>query len=895
MKLRIALSVPAPSPVEEGSTSRKSRIIVMCSLRTIIFSRASGSAQGVHRTLPWRPRHNGPKMNALSLADAHRSNTLRLSSRGLTEVPIAEILPVAATLSTLDLSKNAIAAPLTLPSPLPRLVNLSLADNALDAATVQRAAPLPPTLRVLDLGANRITVLPPAVLRLIGLQVLKIDRQQLRSLPVQLALMAELVELDAGFNELNAALALDLPGLPRLRRLVLRSNALARATLELDPEALPSLTELDLAGNGLSSWPVAVGALTSLRTLCLSNNRLTSLVSSQTVPHKRMWVPSAGVHTLEQLAELSVAQNALVELPASLVQLRTLTRLDVRCNPLSPPAVQLAKEHCEACRARLDCTSLRRAASGLLIGDESSAWHWPTIMRAHVSHVLSVGAVPADGVPEARLLAKLPRECALLGIGVGSSGTDGSTGTDGGGGLSTVVTVEGLRRAFRACALRDHPDKQQQRGVEPDAAASSFAQLQEAYRTLGKAVATERRRLPEFEELVYAFIDLPANAHGSAGTNGSAGTSGPIDAADAAGRAAADAALGAAFRDQLPIALAFAAEACRAADGELLVHAAGRSPGGALAVVLAILIDKGEATLEGAASALWGSGRGDKSTQQRLAELPPVLRHELEVWAAERRTRELQISHEEVQISHVLTEAPSRAPAAPELPTDLIGTTLTMCDPFAQAERLEMAPHAIYLDDEEVLISAPTVYAARSARPLAPISEVDERAPGPTGDRVVPRASPRYNPSLSVVDPFAGADGMTMDPFANLESSIGDERYQTLSPVQDEIATGGMPAPPPPEALETCTLDFSTDPIGPSDSVASTSSIGLSQTSETGWHVDARGRNVLVLPERPAGNLGGRFHFTTVVVEHEPGARVGSRAVGEAGGVEATETYSSAV
>jgi len=840
-----------------------------------------------------RDSGNGPNMNPLSLADAHRSNTLRLSSRGLTEVPIAEILPVAATLSTLDLSKNAIAAPLTLPSPLPRLVDLSLADNALDAATVQRAAPLPPTLRVLDLGANRITVLPPAVLRLNGLRVLKIDRQQLRSLPPQLALMAELVELDAGFNELNAALALDLPGLPRLRRLVLRSNALARATLVLDPEALPSLTDLDLAGNGLSSWPVAVGALTSLRTLCLSNNRLTSLVSSQTVPHKRMWVPSAGVHTLEQLAELSVAQNALVELPASLVQLRTLTRLDVRCNPLSPPAVQLAQEHCEACRARLDCTSLRRAASGLLIGDESSAWHWPTIMRAHVSHVLSVGAVPADGVPEARLLAKLPRECALLGIGVGSSGTDGSTGSEERGSMSTVVTVEGLRRAFRACALRDHPDKQQQRGVEPSAAASSFAQLQEAYRTLGKAVATERRRLPEFEELVYAFVDLPASANGSAGTSvsGSRGPgvmSGPSSAADAAERAAADAALGAAFRAQLPTALAFAAEACRAADGELLVHAAGRTPGGALAVVLAILIDKGEATLEGAARALWGSGRGDKSTQQRLAELPPVLRHELEVWAAERRTRELQISHEEVQISHVPTEAPSRAPAAPELPTDLIGTTLTMCDPFAQAERLEMAPHAIYLDDEEVLISAPNVSAARSARPLAPISEVDERAPAPTGDR-------RYNPSLSVVDPFAGADGMNMDPFANLESSIGDERYQTLSPVQDEIATGGMPAPPPPEALETCTLDFSTDPIGLSDSVASTSSIGLSQTSETGWHVDARGRNVLVLPERPAGNLGGRFHFTTVVVEHEPGARVGSRAVSEAGGVEAAETHSSAV
>jgi len=817
----------------------------------------------------------------LSLGSSLRTNTLTLSSRGLTEVPLAEIEPLAGELSTLDLSKNTLSAPLTLPRALPKLVSLSLADNTLDAATVQRAAPLPASLRVLDLGANRITVLPPAVLRLSKLSVLKVDRQQLRSLPPQLSLLTELVELDAGFNELEAALVLHTPGLPRLRRLVLRSNALARATLEFDADALPSLVELDLAGNGLAAWPVAVGALTSLRTLCLSNNRLASLVSGDTMPHKRMWVPSAGVHTLPQLSELALAQNALIELPASLVELRALVRLDVRCNPLSAQAVQLATSHCDACHARLDCTSLRRAAEGLLLGDESSAWHRPTALKAHVSRVLSVGALPTDGVPAARLIAQLPQECALMGIGGEVGG--GKSGGGEGGGSGPVVTVEGLRRAFRACALREHPDKQQQLGVEHTVAAARFARLQAAYRTLGKAVATERRRLPEFEEIVYGFVDLPE------GTSRSTS----VDAAEAT---RLDSALSAAFRSQLPSALAFAAEARRAKDGELLIHSSSRAPSAALAVVLAILIDKGESTVDGAGRALWGSGldHAGKSAQQRLAELPPSLRQELELLASERRASQLQISHDEG----------SRVPADAPTPSAFPGANLTICDPFAaETAPIAMEKHVpIRLDDatapplsaipeaeadaaddaEEIAGTEVTIIHTEGRNNASSMPSLSTETASRAGGGGGGGGGRRYNPVLSVVDPFSSA-GLDIDPFANLNADTdADVRYQTLSPVPDDMATGGMPPPPLPEAVEaTATLDLDTDPMGLSGSFDATDPMGEAPSARPGWHVDSHGRDVFTLPERAPSLLGGRYVFSHVVVEHEPGARVGGEAQGE--------------
>ena len=90
---------------------------------------------------------------------------------GLQAVP-ADVQAIADTLRTLDLSANELQA-LSLPASLPVLEELLLADNLLDAPTLQRLRPaLPATLRVLDLTANRLVAFPPLLLRLGQLAVL---------------------------------------------------------------------------------------------------------------------------------------------------------------------------------------------------------------------------------------------------------------------------------------------------------------------------------------------------------------------------------------------------------------------------------------------------------------------------------------------------------------------------------------------------------------------------------------------------------------------------------------------------------------------------------------------------------------------------------------------------
>lgn len=547
---------------------------------------------------------------------------LNLSGRSLTELPTAEIAASAATLHALDVASNALGDAFTLPENLPVLLELRLADNVITSQALQRASPLPPSLRVLDVGANRLTLLPPCVLRLPALLVLKVDKQRLRALPPELSMLGQLSELEAGFNELRTALPLASPGLPRLRRLGLRSNGLTSGALALDANTLPSLTELDLAGNALTEWPATLGTLESLRVLHLGNNRLQTLASASTEPHRRLWVPTAGVHTLTMLVELSVAQNHLAELPSGLSQLRAIRRLDVRCNPLSRPSLSLATRHCEQCAATCLHSSIARVAPGLLLGDESSAWHRPTLLRAHVGVVLSIGSALADGVPLARLEAKLPIETRLIGLGCGWSGEEGG-GSDAAGGSgangtaaggsgaaggsegdaagSMRVTEASLRRAFHSCALRLHPDK-----VAPEKkeeAAIAFATLLEAYKAVGRQVGMERRRLPELDGFKYAFVDVPRLL---------------LPAAEGAS-AATDEACAAALKRELPAALAFVREARGDANGELLVHPTSGHAHTALAILLALLMDRdeGPTSLESAMSELASSlGR------EALPELP---------------------------------------------------------------------------------------------------------------------------------------------------------------------------------------------------------------------------------------------------------------------------------
>ena len=599
---------------------------------------------------------------------------------------------------------------------------------------------------------------------------------------------------------------------------------------------------------------------TVYRVLHLGNNHLVSLSSEQTQPHRRMWVPTAGVHTLTQLSELSVAQNHLTELPAALAELRALRRLDVRCNPLSRASLTLASRHCEQCASFLHHSSIGvrrclarlalsrktspahrhsgrphftcryhthrasrcglcdavRLAPGLLLGDESSAWHRPTLLRAQVHAILSVGSAAVDGVPAARLVTKLPAEMKLLGLqAVGGRGADGADGADGGG-EGGRITEEGLRRAFHAAALRLHPDKVPE--GEREAAATAFTSLLDAYRALGRAVAMDRRRLPQLEDFQYAFLDvppMPSPAEEVAAEGGATFTQGSACAA--------------ALRSQLPAALAVAHEVRRAEQGELLLHPTAGHATTALVLALAILLDRPDGPQSVAAASQM------LAVSLSREALPPLPRSVLDVLsglATERLRRSILVEHESGSSSRPTVERSSGHVATVERSSGASATT-SSCAATAST-------------------TSTSSTATSAGVPMVAVDEMPTRR----------AAASTYSPTLSMADPFAGGGNPfnmvdLSDAVHDLAVGAGAEGHEAEAGAGEPIVATGA-AGPEVGASDSSTSDFSTG----------TGGVGLPAygIDDAGWHVDDQGRSVY---HRPGGRV-----FETVVVEYAEGARM---------------------
>ncbi|XP_072464752.1 leucine-rich repeat-containing protein 47 [Notamacropus eugenii] len=147
-------------------------------------------------------------------------------------------------------------------------------------------------------------------------------------------------------------------GLPRLRSLVLRGNALGPAlSPELGP--LPALRVLDLSGNALEELPPGRGlgpaeppALPQLQSLNLSANRLRALpaelarcaprLQTLNVARNRLRALPAELFALQLLSELAAADNELQELSPAVAALPALKTLDLANNQLSEIPGELA-------------------------------------------------------------------------------------------------------------------------------------------------------------------------------------------------------------------------------------------------------------------------------------------------------------------------------------------------------------------------------------------------------------------------------------------------------------------------------------------------------------------------------------------------------------------------
>ena len=92
------------------------------------------------------------------------------------------------------------------------------------------------------------------------------------TIPEQIALLSQLLEVDMFDNQLSGVLPLSIGSLQRLKRLVLASNGL-QGSIPLSISSLGGLELLDLSFNRLSGdVPFAIGSLGVLKTLRLNDN-----------------------------------------------------------------------------------------------------------------------------------------------------------------------------------------------------------------------------------------------------------------------------------------------------------------------------------------------------------------------------------------------------------------------------------------------------------------------------------------------------------------------------------------------------------------------------------------------------------------------------------------------
>ena len=158
----------------------------------------------------------------------------------------------------------------------------------------QLPRPLTPwrQLRVLDLGFNRLTLVPKCIGDLASLQLLNLAHNQLTTLPAEIGKLTQLQVLGLRSNQLSA-LPAEVGELQALHSLFLTDNKLSELPGTLGK--LRKLRKLQAASNCLTGLPAELFAgaceLEMLRVPC---NRIASLPATMASHPKLCWVSLAG-------------------------------------------------------------------------------------------------------------------------------------------------------------------------------------------------------------------------------------------------------------------------------------------------------------------------------------------------------------------------------------------------------------------------------------------------------------------------------------------------------------------------------------------------------------------------------------------------------------------------
>ncbi|KNE65218.1 hypothetical protein AMAG_10866 [Allomyces macrogynus ATCC 38327] len=253
---------------------------------------------------------------------------LRLSGTELTAVP--EAIAFATGLEHLDLSNNRI--------------------RQVDALTLT----LLPRLKSLSLKGNRLQTLPDDMVFTSRINTLDLSSNQLTDIPLPVAGMVHLVDLDLSFNRIQDVL--NVRALAQLERLILLGNELQQL-----PESftrLARLIELDLRENQLVDIsPVA--NLPRLQALHVDHNQLSSVHGCAAALH--LSIARNPLTTFEPrvpstMTVLNLTRAKLTALPADMAQVSGLERIVLDHNQLSQITLDWSRlTHLRELRVACNC------------------------------------------------------------------------------------------------------------------------------------------------------------------------------------------------------------------------------------------------------------------------------------------------------------------------------------------------------------------------------------------------------------------------------------------------------------------------------------------------------------------------------------------------------------